>query len=111
MSVAVGVTLAICPVCRDVAAAPGEPCPSCARETEAIALPETGRLYASTTVFRAPAGTPVPFRLGYADFDPDVRLFARLPIDAELAVGDPVRVVLDDRDGFRLIAATAQDAP
>jgi uncharacterized OB-fold protein len=69
-----------------------------------VELTGPGTLYSFTTVHRAPPGLDVPFRIGLADFSPDYRLIARMSVEHDFQVGDPVWAKADATYGFRFAA-------
>jgi hypothetical protein len=50
----------------------------------------------------------VPYRIGYADFDAGLRLFARLPVDVEVHIGDPIHIVTDEHQAFRFVTVAEE---
>lgn len=71
-------------------------CPRCANARFTPArLPRHGTLYSHTTVHVGPAGTRVPYVVGYVDLDGDMRVFGRLEVDeAALEIGMPLELTV-----------------
>ena len=78
-------------------------CPGCfkSENLKAIKLTGGGKLYTYTTVYRAPAGFNVPYRVGYVDFEKEgIRVFAQLTgcKPEDLSVGMEMELVFEEMD-------------
>lgn len=96
-----------CPGCGQVSFPPRELCPACWSEpTTPLDLPARGTLYAFTIVHVAGPAADPPYTIGYADFEPGVRVLGQI-VAGEPRPGATVRVTetaLPKRGGARLFA-------
>jgi uncharacterized OB-fold protein len=94
--------IALCPRCGDASVTGHGPvCGTCGGPSRALEAGAVGRIYSWTTVVRGLPGTPVPYTLAYADFEPDLRLLARVVGDLPAEVGAPVLLEADEDAGYR----------
>lgn len=98
-----------CPRCANatVDATPVR-CPFCgAAELQPVVVSAVGVVQSATTIRLAPPGVDVPYTVAYADFEPHVRLFARVATSVEtpVTIGDTVRIELleDPVERFRFV--------
>ncbi len=101
----------VCPRCGDAWAGDhGVVCRTCGGASRRLESGVAGRIYSWTTVFRGLPGTPVPYTLAYADFGPELRLFARVGEGGSVVVGAPVVLEADEDAGFRFAVADGSPA-
>ena len=88
-----------CTACARAVFPPVTVCPFCLNEPcERFALDAPGTLYSFSQVHVAPAPWQVPYFVGYADFAPDLRVFAKLDPAVEWAPDVPVRLHVERLD-------------
>jgi uncharacterized OB-fold protein len=101
-----------CDACQRAVFPPAEVCPFCAAgPCTGFPLSGQGVLYSFTRVHVAPAHWQTPYLVGYADFENDVRVFAKLDPEVDWAFGAPVRLrvqaLADDGAGFHYFLGAA----
>jgi hypothetical protein len=73
-----------------------------AADHETIELSPRGKVYSYTVIHPNPKTGAQPFAIGYVDFPENVRVFGRIatPSDARPRIGDAVRAVRDNEQGY-----------
>lgn len=109
---AVALRASRCADCQRAVFPPAPRCPFCASEAcTAEALSGPGTLYSFTRVHIAPPHWQTPYLVGYADFEGDVRVFAKLDPEVDWTFGAPVRLrvqaLADGAAGFHYFLGAA----
>ena len=71
-----------------------------AEQYEGLLLEDEGTLYSFTVIHPGPKSGLQPFALGYLDLPGPARLFGRVNGARRPQIGDPCRIVPDDRYGY-----------